>query len=144
MREIRARRWLFVAMLVTVPCPSVLLFCNGLLPVSGLALGLVSFVVVASRDALALIFAIVTLVYGVIYGACLYWLAGLLARRLASYRVLAGGRATGILLAALLVLAVLPMYSFDCMDGASSRWCNWYELHAGWFGVAEACGDFHW
>jgi hypothetical protein len=30
----RAKHSLFVAMLVTVPCPSVFLFCNGLLPVS--------------------------------------------------------------------------------------------------------------
>lgn len=146
MRELRpnGRRSLFVAMLVTVPCPSVLLFCNGLLPVSGLALGLVKFVAVALRDPIALVFAIVIMVCGVVYSACLYWLAGLLSRRLSSSESLVGWRATGIVLAALLVLAVLPVYSFDCMDGASLQWCNWYELHVGWFGVGEACGDFHW
>jgi hypothetical protein len=138
------RHALFVAMLVTVPCPSIFLFCNGLLPVSGLALGLVKFVAVALRDPIALVFAIGTLLYGVVYGACLYGLARLVSRRLSSYRMLTGWRASGLLLAALLVLAVLPVYAFDCMDGASSRWCNWYELHLGWFGVAKACGDFHW
>jgi hypothetical protein len=50
------------------------------------------------------------------------------------------GRA--LLLAVPLILTILPVYSFDCMDGASSRWCNWYELHGGWFGVTETCGDF--
>ena len=135
---------MFVAMLATVPCPSVFLFCNGLLPVSGLGLALVKFALVAVRDPPALVFAIVAMLHGVVYGACLYWLAGVLSRRLSSFRTLAGPRASWQLVAVLLVLAVLPVYSFDCMDGASSRWCNWYELHVGWFGGAKACGDFHW
>jgi len=140
----RGRHLLLVAMLATVPCPSVFLFCNGLMPVSALGLGLVKFVAVALRDPIALVFAIVAMLYGVVYGTCLYWLAGFLSRKLPSYRILTGWRARGLLMAALLILAILPVYSFDCMDGRSSRWCNWYELHAGWFGAAEACGDFHW
>ena len=139
----RGRHLLFVAMLVTVPCPSVFLFCNGLLPVSGLSLGLVSFAAVALRDSIALVFAIVAMLYGIVYGAGLYWLAGFLSRHLFVSRVRNGWRARGLVMAALLIPVILPLYSFDCMDGASSRWCNWYELHAGWFGAAEACGDFH-
>src|SRR6266487_3549225 len=57
----RGRHSLFVAMLATVPCPPIFLFCNGLLPVSGLGLGFVKFVAVASRDPVALVFAIVVL-----------------------------------------------------------------------------------
>ena len=135
---------LFVAMLVTVPCPSIFLFCNGLLPVSGLGLGFVKFVAVALRDPVALVFAIVALLHGVVYVACLYWLAGVLSRQRSSPRMLTGRHARWQLLTALLVLAALPVYTFDCMDGASSQWCNWYELHIGWFGVARTCGDFHW
>jgi hypothetical protein len=137
------RRSLFVVMLVTVPCPSVFLFCNGLLPVSAQGLGLAKFVSEAFRDPPALVFAIAALLYVVVYGACFNWLAGFLSRRL-SDRILIGWPASRLFMASLLVLAVLPVYSFDCMDGASSRWCNWYELHVGWFGAAEACGDFHW
>jgi hypothetical protein len=137
------RRSLFIAMLLTVPCPSFFLFCMGLMPVSAQGLGLAKFASEAVRDPPALVFAIAALFYVVVYGACLNWLAGFLSRRL-SDRILIGWRASRLLMAALLVLAVLPVYSFDCMDGASSRWCNWYELHVGWFGGAEACGDFHW
>ena len=143
MTQTPGRRSLFVAMLVTVPCPSVFLFCNGLLPVTGLGLGFLSFAAVALRDSLALIFAVVALVYGVGYGVFLYWLAGFLLRR-SSSRIPAGWGAWALVLAAFLVLTALPVYSFDCMDGRSARWCNWYELHAGWFGITESCGDFHW
>ena len=135
---------LLVAMLVTVPCPSFFVFCYGLLPVSGLGLGLVKFVAVALRDPVALVFAVVALLHGVVYAACLYCLAGFLSRQRSSPRMLTGRRAGWQLVAALLVLAALPVYSFDCMDGAPSRWCNWYELHVGWFSAARACGDFHW
>jgi len=144
MNQKQDRYVLFVAMLATVPCPSVFLFCNGLLPVSALGLGLAKFLSVALKDPVALVFAVATILYGVAYGACLYWLGGLLSRRLSGYRMPMGWRASRLFVAALLVLAALPVYSFDCMDGASSRWCNWYELHVGWFGAAEACGDFHW
>jgi hypothetical protein len=69
MIQTQGRHALFVAMLVTVPCPTIFLFCNGLLPVSGLALGFVKFVAVALRDPIARIFAIGTLMYGVVYGS---------------------------------------------------------------------------
>ena len=140
----RGRHSLFVAMLATVPCPSFFLFCYGLLPVSGLGLAFVKFVSVALRDPVALVFAIVALLHGVVYVVCLYWLAGVLSRQRSSPRLLAGRHARWQLLAALVVLAALPVYSFDCMDGASSQWCNWYDLHVGWFGAARTCGDFHW
>src|SRR5258706_6894087 len=125
----RGRHSSFVAMLVMVPCPSFFLFCYGLLPVSGLGLGLVKFVSVALRDPVALVFAIAALLHVAVYVVCLYWLAGVLSRQRFSPRMLTGRHAKWQLLAALLVLAALPVYSFDCMDGASSRWCNWYELH---------------
>ena len=48
------RRSLFVVMLVTVPCPAVFLFCNGLLPVSALVLELVNFISVGRSLFLAL------------------------------------------------------------------------------------------
>lgn len=137
------KRLLFAAMLVAVPCPSFFLFCNGLLSVSALGLGVAQFVGVAMRDPVALGFAIGFLLYAAAYGLCLYWLAGWLARRLSSYRVLTARRAWGLLIVALFVLTILPVYSFDCMDGASIRWCNWYELHVGWFAAGAACGDFH-
>jgi hypothetical protein len=142
MTQKRDKRVLFAAMLVTVPCPAIFLFCNGLLSVSALGLGLVSFTAIAFRDPVALVFAIAAVLYGAVYGLSLYWLAGLLSRRLASFRVLDDWPGRALLLAVPLILTILPVYSFDCMNGASSRWCNWYELHGGWFGVTETCGDF--
>jgi hypothetical protein len=88
MTQKRDKRVLFAAMLVTVPCPAIFLFCNGLLSVSALGLGLVSFTAIAFRDPVALVFAIAAVLYGAVYGLSLYWLAGLLSRRLASFRVL--------------------------------------------------------
>lgn len=144
MTQKQARYSLFVVMLVTISCPSVFLLGNGLLPVSALGLGLTTFVSDALRDSMALVFAIIAALYVVVYAVCLNWLAGSLSQRLFSYRVLGGSRATGLLMAGLLFLAALPVYCFDCMDGAPLRWCNAYELHAGWFSAAEVCGDFRW
>ncbi len=82
------------------------------------------------------------MVYAVVNGACLYWLLGFLSRRLSSDRFQPAARARRVLIVALLILALLPVYSFDHMDGRSLRWCNWYELHLGFFSLVEPCGDF--
>ena len=137
MTDKRARNSLFVVMLATVPLPSVFLFCNGLLPVSALALTLLNFL--AESGSLVLILAFVALLYVTIYGIFLYWLAGFLLRRLGA---LTSWPMAALPIGALLVLAILPVYTFDCMDGAPTHWCNWYELHGAWFGVTERCGDF--
>ena len=137
------RRSLFVAMLVTVPCPIIVPLGFGLLPVSALVLPFVSLVAAGVRTPFALLGAVVVMVYIVVTGACLYWLAGLLTRRLSSERFQPAPRSRGLLIAALVVLAVFPVYSFDHMDGRTLRWCNWYELHFGFFRVVEPCGDFH-
>ncbi len=138
------RRSLFVAMLLTFPCPIIVLLGFGLLPVSALALPFVSLVVAGVRNPFALLGALVVVVYIVVNGACLYWLAGFLSRRLSSERFQPAARARGDSSSRLwLILALLPVYSFDHMDGRSLRWCNWYELHLGFFRVVEPCGDFH-
>lgn len=143
MVQTQGRRSLFVAMLVTVPCPMIVLLGWGLLPVSALVLPFVNLVLAGARNPLALIGALAVVVYAVANGAFLYWLAGVLSRRLSSDRVRPAGRARRLAIAALVVLALLPVYSFDHMDGASLRWCNWYELHLGFFRAVEPCGDFH-
>ena len=137
------RRPLFVALLLTFPCPIIVLLGFGLLPVSALALPFVSLVVAGVRHPIPLLGALVVMVYAAVNGACLYWLAGFLSRRLSSERFQPAARARGLLIAALLILALLPVYSFDHMDGRSLRWCNWYELHLGFYRVVEPCGDFH-
>jgi uncharacterized membrane-anchored protein len=137
------RRWLFVTMLLTFPCPIIVLLGFGLLPVSALALPFVSFVVAGFTNPFAFLGALLVVVYVVLNGACLYWLAGFLARRLSSERFQPEARARGLVIAALVILALLPVYSFDHMDGRSLRWCNWYELHLGFYRVVEPCGDFH-
>ena len=137
------RRWLFVAMLLTFPCPIIVPLGFGLLPVSALALPFVSLVVAGFGSPFAFLGALVAMVYVAVSGACLYWLTGFLSRRLSSERFQPAARARGLVIAALVILALLPVYSFDHMDGRSLRWCNWYELHLGFYRVAEPCGDFH-
>jgi uncharacterized membrane-anchored protein len=139
----QGRRSLFVAMLLTFPCPIIVPLGFGLLPVSALALPFVSLVVAGFRHPFPLLGALVVMVYAAVNGACLYWLAGFLSRRLSLERSDPASRARALLIGALLILALLPVYSFDHMDGRSLRWCNWYELHLGFFRTVEPCGDFH-
>jgi hypothetical protein len=133
---------LFATMLLTVPFPCFFVFCYGVLPVSGLGLTLLSFATTASRDPVALIFVVPALFYIVVYGAFLRWFAGFLSRRVVSRPALAGRYPRQLLIAALIVLAVLPVYAFDCMDGRSLQWCNWYDLHVRSGGQRDVCGDF--
>ena len=139
----QGRRSLFVVMLLTVPCPIIVLLGFGLLPVSALALPFVSLTVAAASNPFALLGVLIVTVYAVVSGVCLYWVAGFLDRRLSSDPSRPAARHRKLLMAALVGLALLPVYSFDHMDGRSLRWCNWYELHLGFFGIAEPCGDFH-
>jgi hypothetical protein len=133
---------LFATMLVTVPFPCLFLLCYGVLPVSGLGLTVLWFGTTALRDPVALIFVVPAFFYIVLYGACLHWLAGFLSRRLVLHPALAGRYPRQLLIAALLILAILPVYSFDCMDGRSLQWCNWYDLHVRSGGQGNVCGDF--
>lgn len=133
-------RLLFATMLVTVPFPCLFLLCYGVLPVSGLGLTVLWFGTTA--DPVALIFVVPALFYIVLYGAFLRWLAGFVSRRVVLHPALAGRYPRQLLIAALLILAILPVYSFDCMDGRSLQWCNWYDLHFRSGGQGDVCGDF--
>jgi hypothetical protein len=136
------RRFWFLALLLLVPCPSFLVYCAGLLPVVALALVVVQFAEIMLRDPAAIFFAVGALIHVVVYGAFLYWLAGLLSRRVSVSQLLKGWR--GPMLAVVLLIAfIAPIYTFGCMDGASERWCSWFELHAGWLGAVDSCGEFH-
>jgi len=137
-------RLLFVAMLATFPCPSFFVFCGGLLPATALGLEFVNFAAIAWRDPAALVFVVAALLNLAVFGVGLYWLARFLSHQLSSRGMLGDRRAWIALMAIFLILAVLPVYSFDCMDGAPLQWCNWYDLHLGWFRRGAACGDFHW
>jgi glucan phosphoethanolaminetransferase (alkaline phosphatase superfamily) len=140
----RPRQLWFFILLVTIPCPSTFLYCYGLLPGTALLLGVIRYGALTLRDPAALVFSVAFLLHTMVYGAVLYWLAAIVARRVPTARIARGWRVYGMVAIALLILAFLPIYTFDCMDGASSRWCSWLDLHAGWFGVVAACGDFHW
>ncbi len=136
------RRFWFLALLLLVPCPSFLVYCAGVLPVVALALVVVQFAEIALRDPAAIFFAVGLLIHVVVYGAFLYWLAGLLSRRVSVSQLLKGWRAPMLAAVVLLIVFTAPIYTFGCMDGASERWCSWFELHAGWLGAVESCGDF--
>ena len=136
------RRFWFLALLLLVPCPSFLMFCAGLLPVVALALLVVQFSEMTLRDPVAIFFAVGLLIHVVVYGAFLYWLAGLLSRRVSVSQLLKGWRTPMLAAVVLLIMFIAPIHAFDCMDGASERWCSWFELHAGWLGAVDSCGDF--
>ena len=136
------RRFWFLALLLLVPCPSFLMFCAGLLPVVALALEVVQSAEIMLRDPVAFFFVVGFLIHVVVYGAFLYWLAGLLSRRVSVSQLLKGWRAPMLAAAVLLILFIAPIHVFDCMDGASERWCSWFELYAGLLGFADSCGNF--
>jgi hypothetical protein len=137
------RRFWFLALLLLVPCPTFLVYCAGLLPVVALALEVVQFAEIMLRDPVAIFFAVGGLIHVVVYGALMYWLAGVLSRRVSVSQLLRGWRAPILAVTVLLMVFIAPIYSFGCMDGASERWCSWFELHAGWLGEVDSCGDFH-
>ena len=112
-----------------------------MLPVVALALVVVQFAEIMLRDPAAIFFAVGLLIHVVVYGAFLYWLAGLLSRRVSVSHLLKGWRGP-MLAVVLLIVFIAPIYTFGCMDGASERWCSWFELHAGWLGAVDSCGDF--
>ena len=136
------RRFWFLALLLLVPCPIFLVYCAGLLPVVTLALLVVQFAEIMLRDPVAIFFAVGVLIHVVVYAAFLYWLAWLLSRRVSVSQLLKGWRAPMLAAVVLLIVFIAPIYTFGCMDGASERWCSWFELHAGWLGAVDSCGDF--
>ena len=136
------RRFWFLALLLLVPCPLFLVYCAGLLPVVALALVVVQFAEITQRDPVAIFFAVGVLIHVVVYAAFLYWLAGLLSRRVSVSQLLKGWRAPMLAAVVLLIVFIAPIYTFDCMDGASERWCGWFELHAGLLGAVDSCGGF--
>ena len=136
-----SRRFWFLAMLLVVPCPAFLIYCAGLLPVLALALEVVQLADVAVRDPVAIIFAAGLLLHVIVYAAVFYWVADVLSRRVSLSRFPNGQRGSVISVLAVLILVLVPMYTFDCMDGATARWCSWFELHTGWLS-GDSCGDF--
>jgi hypothetical protein len=137
------RRFWFWALLLLVPCPCFLVYCAGLLPVVALALEVVQFAEIMARDPVGIFFVFGALIHMVVYAAFFYWLSGLLSRRVSVFQLLQGWRAPMLAAVVLLMVFTAPIYSFGCMDGASERWCSWFELHAGWLGEVDSCGDFH-
>ena len=103
---------LFATMLVTVPFPCLFFSVTVCCPSADWAsrsCGLDP----RLTDPVALIFVVPAFFYIVLYGACLRWLAGFLSRRLVLHPALAGRYPRQLLIAALLILASLPVYSFD-------------------------------
>jgi hypothetical protein len=137
------RRFWFLALLLLVPCPTFMVYCAGLLPVVGLALVVVQWAEIMQRDPVAIIFVVGALIHVVVYAALFYWLAWVLSRRVSVSQLLKGWRAPMLAAVVLLIVFFAPIYLFGCMDGASERWCSWFELHAGWLEAGPSCGDFH-
>jgi hypothetical protein len=120
---------------LATPCPVSILLCNGLLPpvivlgVIAMSLAREPYVgwVVAGPLALEL--------------ALLLWLLRLIAKRLVarlSERALAAAVAT------VLVAAMMPLYSWDCMDGHGLTRCSVPGILLAAVAEGRQCGDLGW
>lgn len=130
---VRTRRW-WTLLVVCAPMPVTLLLCNGLVPPAALA-GIVVLQVnhgsTALNDAKILGLQLAVQILG------LNWLARLIASRLAP-------RTQAMLAIALIVLAIAPVYYFDCMDGSPVVRCSIPDLISAGLTNERQCGDMGW
>jgi hypothetical protein len=73
--------------------------------------------------------------------ALLLWLLRWIAKRLVARL---SGRALAATAAGVLVLAMMPVYSWDCMDGHSLTWCSVPGMLRAAVTEGRQCGDLGW
>ncbi len=141
---------ILAGLIVAFPCFVFLLFCKGVLPVAAMAI--LSGRFLATRDLAAL-----TLLVPLVLEAGVYvFILNRLARALARYAHRDARRAGAVLLVVLvacLAWTVLPVNTFDCMDGHRVKRCSALRMYFGWMRGRAAgtslytgaqCGDFGW
>jgi hypothetical protein len=140
---------ILAAFIVAFPCFVFLLFCSGLLPVAAMAVLAGRFL--ASRDPAALVFLVPLILEAGIYVFVLNKLAHVVTRYVHRDR-----RRTGAVLLVVLtgcLWTVLPVNTFDCMDGHGVKRCSALRMYFGWMRSRAAgtslyvdarCGDFGW
>ena len=138
------------ALVATFPCVGFLVFCNGILPVGAMAVLVVRFL--SLRDPGALIFVIPLALESALY----LFLLNKLAHRLTRVIQRDPKRAMifmCVFLAACATWSVVPINTFDCMDGHAGTRCSALRMYFGWLRetkpgtslYSEAkCGDFGW
>jgi len=145
-----AKNAILAGLIVACPCFVFLLFCSGLLPVGAMAV--LAGRLVASRDPGALVLLVPLMLEAGIYVFVLNKLAHVVTRYLHPDRP----RASAVLLTLLagcLASTVLPVNTFDCMDGHGVRRCSALRMYFGWtlrrapgtsLYIDAQCGDFGW
>ena len=120
---------------VATPCPVSMLFCNGLLPPA------VVFGVIANNLAREPYLGWVVAAPLALEVALLLWLLRWIAKRLVARL---SGRALAVTAAGVLVVAMMPVYSWDCMDGHSLTWCSVPGMLRAAVTEGRQCGDLGW
>lgn len=138
------------ALVAAFPCFGFLVFCSGFLPVGAMAVLAVRFF--SLRDPGGLIFLIPLALESALY----LFLLNKLAHRVTRIIQRDPKRAmvfTLVFLAACVAWTVVPINTFDCMDGHPVTRCSALRMYFGWLRetkpgetlYSEAmCGDFGW
>ena len=138
------------ALVATFPCAGFLLFCSGILPVGAMAVLIVRFF--SLRDPSGLIFVVPLALESALY----LFLLNKLARGVTRIIQRDPQRAMifiFVFLAACAIWTVVPINTFDCMDGHAVTRCSALRMYFGWLRetkpgtslYSEAkCGDFGW
>lgn len=136
--------------IVAVPCFVFLLFCSGFLPIGAMAV--LAGRLMATRDPGALVLLVPLVLEAGVYVFALNKLAHVVTRYVHRDR----RRARAVLLTLLvgcLAWTVLPVNTFDCMDGHGVKRCSALRMYFGWMRARAAgtsryvdaqCGDFGW
>jgi hypothetical protein len=149
--EVRATKNVILAgLVVALPCFVFLLFCSGFLPVAAMAV--LAGRLVESGDPAALVLLIPLILEAGIYLFVLNKVAYVVARYV--HRDRRRPRAVLLsLLAGCVAWTVLPVNTFDCMDGHGATRCSALRMYFGWMRsrapgtslyVDAQCGDFGW
>ena len=126
---------LWTVVLLTLPCPLFLVYCFAVVPpvaVLVLSANLIEQEAFLGLAAAALMIGEVAII--LVAGRLVVWF---LARRLPPK-----ARAIGI--AALVVLSLLPIYFFDCMDGQELTRCSFPMIVRAGLTAGRQCGDLGW
>jgi hypothetical protein len=120
---------------LAAPCPVSILFCNGLLP-PAIVLGVIV-TTLAREPYLGWVFAGPLALELALLLWLLRWIAKRLVARLSE-------RALTATVAAVLIAAMMPLYSWDCMDGHSLTRCSVPRMVLGMVAEGRQCGDLGW
>ncbi len=136
LNEKRAKFILVFTMFATAPMPLFWILCAGLLP-PGMQTAMTLRLSGGSVDVFFIISAINTLIVCVLS----YFVAHILVRSIIVKDTNINANRLLTTCIAILLLGLLPIYSFDCMDGRSPVSCNALSIYSELLSNSNSCGD---